>query len=94
MQLKAVLRQIDPDHVNLFHGRPLPRVVRWAVRRGVTTDPWLAEMLARKPRMLVSCMFAGHMELILESMSTRMLEHASRRPEEFSDLARDLLGTM
>ena len=39
-------------------------------------------------------MFAGHMELILESMSTRMLEHASRRPEEFSDLARDLLGTM
>ena len=24
MQLKAVLRQINPDHVNLFHGRPLP----------------------------------------------------------------------
>ena len=29
-------------------------VVRWAVRRGVTTDPWLAGMLARKPRMLVA----------------------------------------
>ena len=26
VQLKAVLRQIDPDHVNLFHGRPLPRL--------------------------------------------------------------------
>ena len=23
-------------------------VVRWAARRGVTTDPWLAMMLARK----------------------------------------------
>ena len=27
-------------------------VVRCAVRRGVTTDPWLAGMLVRKPRML------------------------------------------
>ena len=26
VQLKAVLRQIDPDHVNLFHGRPLSRL--------------------------------------------------------------------
>ena len=28
--------------------------VRWAVRRGATKDPWLARMLARKPRMLVA----------------------------------------
>ncbi|UVO30685.1 IS110 family transposase [Bradyrhizobium arachidis] len=27
--------------------------VRWAMRKGSTTDPWLARMLARKPPMLV-----------------------------------------
>ena len=29
-------------------------IVRWAVRRGRTSDPWLARMLMRKPRMLVA----------------------------------------
>ena len=33
-------------------------VVRWAVRRGRTNDPWLAGMLARKPRMLVAVALA------------------------------------
>lgn len=34
-------------------------VVRWAVQRGRTNDPWLAGMLPRKPRMLVACRGAG-----------------------------------
>jgi len=38
-------------------------VVRWAVRRG-TTDPWLAQMLKRKPRMLVAVALANKMARI------------------------------
>ena len=39
-------------------------VVRWAVRRGRTNDPWLARMLARKPRMLVAVALANRMARI------------------------------
>ena len=37
--------------------------IRWAVRRG-TKDPWLARMLARKPRMLVAVALANRMARI------------------------------
>ena len=43
---------------------------------------------------LVFCMFAEDAGLLPDSMFTRMLEHARRRPEEFRDLARDLFGAM
>ena len=43
---------------------------------------------------LVFCMFAEDVDLLPDSMFTRMLEHARRRPEEFEDLARDLFGAM
>ena len=39
-------------------------VVRWAVRRGETRDPWLARMLARKPRKLVAVALANRMARI------------------------------
>ena len=39
-------------------------VVRWAVRRGETGDPWLARMLARKPRMVVAVALANRMARI------------------------------
>ena len=39
-------------------------VVRWAVRRGETHDPWLARMLARKPRMVVAVALANRMARI------------------------------
>ena len=39
-------------------------VVRWAVRRGETSDPWLARMLARKPRMVVAVALANRMARI------------------------------
>ena len=45
-------------------------VVRWAVRRGVTTDPWLAGMLARKPRMLVAVALANRMARIVWALLT------------------------
>ena len=44
-------------------------VVRWAVRRGVTTDPWLAGMLARKPRMLVAVALANRMARIVWALT-------------------------
>ena len=43
---------------------------------------------------LVFCMFAEDVGLLPEDMFTRMLEQARRRPEEFSELARDLFGAM
>ena len=46
-------------------------VVRWAVRRGVTTDPWLAGMLARKPRMLVAVALANRMARIVWALMTK-----------------------
>ena len=46
-------------------------VVRWAVRRGVTTDPWLAGMLARKPRMLVAVALANRMARIVWALLTK-----------------------
>ena len=38
--------------------------VRWACRRGETGDPWLARMLARKPRMVVAVALANRMARI------------------------------
>ena len=43
---------------------------------------------------LVFCMFAEDVGLLPNSLFTRMLEHARRRPGEFVDLARDLFGAM
>lgn len=43
---------------------------------------------------LVFCMFAEDAGLLPNSMFTRMLEQARRRPEEFVELARDLFGAM
>ena len=43
---------------------------------------------------LVFCMFAEDVGLLPNSLFTRMLESARRRPGEFVDLARDLFGAM
>ena len=43
-------------------------VVRHAIRRGGTTDPWLANMLARKPRMLVAVALANRMARVAWAM--------------------------
>ena len=43
---------------------------------------------------LVFCMFAEDVGLLPDSMFTRMLEHARKRPEDFAALARDLFGAM
>ena len=40
-------------------------VVRWAVRRGRTSDPWLARTLARKPRMLVAVALGNRMARVV-----------------------------
>ena len=45
-------------------------VVRWAVRRGETRDPWLARMLARKPRKLVAVALANRMARIAWALMT------------------------
>ena len=46
-------------------------VVHHAVRRGVTTDPWLAGMLARKPKRLVAVALANRMARIVWALMTR-----------------------
>ena len=46
-------------------------VVRWAARRGVTTDPWLARMLARKPRMLIAVALANRMARVVWALTTK-----------------------
>ena len=43
-------------------------VVRWAVRRGRTNDPWLARMLAR---MLVAVALANRMARIVWALMTK-----------------------
>ena len=51
-----------------------------AVPRGVTTDPWLAGMLARKPRMLVAVVLANRMARIVWALlTTKESYRASRR---------------
>ena len=45
-------------------------VVRWACRRGETKDPWLARMLARKPRKLVAVALANRMARIAWALMT------------------------
>ena len=46
-------------------------VVSSAVRHGETNDPWLARMLARKPRMLVAVALANKMARIVWALMTR-----------------------
>ncbi len=46
-------------------------VVRQAIRRGQTTDPWLARMLARKPKMLVAVALANRMARIVWALKTK-----------------------
>ena len=46
-------------------------VVRHAVRRGVTTDPWLGRMLARKPKMLVAVALANRTARIIWALMTK-----------------------
>ena len=43
---------------------------------------------------LVFCMFAEDVGLLPDNMFTRMLEHARKRPAEFTELSRDLFGAM
>ena len=45
-------------------------VVRWAHRRG-TDDPWLANMLQRKPRMLVAVALANKMARTIWALNTK-----------------------
>ena len=46
-------------------------MVRWAAQRGATIDPWLARMLARKPRMLIAVALANRMARIVWALMTK-----------------------
>ncbi len=45
--------------------------IRWADRSGGRKDPWLAQMLARKPRLLVAIALANKMARALWAMMTK-----------------------
>ena len=57
-------------------------VVQHATRRGDTADPWLARMLARKPRMLVAVALANRMARI--AWETVKVSASSGSPEQGS----------
>ena len=46
-------------------------IVHHAIRRGEITDPWLARMVARKPRMLVAVALANRMARIVWALTTK-----------------------
>ena len=46
-------------------------VVRWAIRRGADQDGWLGQMLARKPRMLVTVALANKMARTAWALMTK-----------------------
>ncbi|WP_419167035.1 hypothetical protein [Candidatus Palauibacter sp.] len=46
-------------------------VVQHAIRRGEITDPWLAGMLARKPKMLVAVALANRTARMVWALSTK-----------------------
>jgi transposase len=51
-----------------------------AVRRGSTKDPWLARMLARKPRMLVAVALANRMARIAWALMTKNESYRAPQP--------------
>ena len=51
-----------------------------AVRRGATKDPWLARMLARKPRMLVAVALANRMARIAWALLTKNEYYRAPQP--------------
>ena len=46
-------------------------VVQNAIRRGEITDPWLARMVARKPKMLVAVALANRTARMVWALTTR-----------------------
>ena len=52
-------------------------VVQWAARRGAADGSWLAQMLARKPTMLVAIALANRMARALWAMVTRREDFAT-----------------
>ena len=45
-------------------------VIQWAARRPETADPWLLQMLARKPKMVVAVALANRMARIVWAVTT------------------------
>ena len=46
-------------------------VIRWAVRRGGSTSRWLANIVARKPRMVAAVALANKMARMVWAMTTK-----------------------
>ena len=54
--------------------------LRWAMRKGSTTDAWLASMLNRKPPMLVIVALANKMARIAWAMMARNEPYRAMQP--------------
>ena len=52
--------------------------VQHAIRRGEITDPWLARMLARKPKMLVAVALANRTARMVWALTTKKEIHRVR----------------
>ena len=47
------------------------RVIRWGVRRGGSTNRWLAALVARKPKMVAAVALANKMARMIWALSTK-----------------------
>ena len=68
------------------------RTLRYRIRVSGVNDS--SVLVAHFVNRLVFCMFAEDVGLLPDNMFTRMLEHSRKRPDEFTDLSRDLFGAM
>lgn len=46
-------------------------VIRWVIRKGGSTNRWLAALVARKPKMVAAVALANKMARMIWAMSTR-----------------------
>ena len=50
-------------------------VIRWVVRKGGSSNRWLAALVARKPRMVAAVALANKMARMIWAMSTRQEDY-------------------
>ena len=62
--------------------------------RSLRAQDHAPEEVAHFVNRLVFCMFAEDVGLLPDDMFTRMLQHASRKPERFAELAQELFSAM
>ena len=56
-------------------------VIRWVVRKGSSVNRWLANLDARKPRMVAAVALANKMARMIWAMTTKGEDYRMARPQ-------------